>query len=122
MKIYGKDYGFFMSVGATAKIAKECKDGMIENLYEIYDLPQGEQIEKVAKIICELIKAEEQRKYYEACGNYEIQTLSVDEVLSLPAKEFTAMQTEMLEAITNGVNREIETKTPKKEVAVPQSN
>lgn len=122
MKIYGKEYGFFMSVGATAKLAKQCKDGKIENLSEIYNLPQGEQLEKVANLICILADAYEDKKFYEACGNYERQHLSVDAILSLPSDEFQAIQTEMLEAITKGAHREIETETAKKAEAVPELN
>lgn len=122
MEIYGKNIGFFMSVGATAKLAKECKDGDISNLAEVFNLPQGEQLEKTAEFVCILAEAEENRKYFEACGNYDKQTITVDEILSLPADKFTELQTEMLDAINAGAHREIETKAPKKAEAVPQSN
>lgn len=119
MKIYGKEFSFFMSVGATAEIAELCKDGNIENLRLIFELPQAEQLLTIAKMVCILANAYEQKKFYESFGNYEKQILTEDIVLSLPSDEFTSMQNEMLEAIINGSKRNVVLKEPKKEEAAP---
>lgn len=50
MLIYGKEYGFRFTVGASIKIAKLCPEGKLENLEAILNAPTAEALESIAKM------------------------------------------------------------------------
>lgn len=98
MKIYGKERGFLMTVGASAAIAKLCPDHKLEKWTEMLrESDDVVSIENRAKLIAALNEGYEQNRAFSE-PDYRPDPLTVEAILALPNREFLALLTEALNA------------------------
>lgn len=116
MVIHGREVDFKMTVMAAGQISKLCPKGQIKNLPAVLsgDIGDYDRIMNTAKIMVYMSEGYEKAKSYED-PSYEQHPLTVDEILSLEADEFTGLQTLVLARFKG--KREVETEPSKKESA-----
>ena len=115
MFLFGRERGFLMTVGASAELAKRCPGKRLENWAEM--LKNGDDVETIenrAALICILNKGYEDNKHY-SDPDYEMEPLTMGQVLSLTNSEFLKLLSEALEATQP--KREIESVPLKKNTA-----
>ncbi len=116
MILHGREVDFKMTVMAAGQIAKLCPKGQIKYLPKVLsgDVTDYDRILNTAKIIVYMSEGYENNKKFED-PEYQTRPLSLDEVLSLEAAEFNALQTLALKRFQG--KREVESEPPKKENA-----
>lgn len=102
MYINGREVNFLRTMGANAEIADLAPDGDIGKLGEIMQGLTAESIKVTAKFICALNKGYISNHKY-ADPTYDVNPLTLEEVLSLAEKDFMALVNEALSAYTNEV-------------------
>lgn len=113
MQIYGREYGFKLTVGASAKIADLCPDG---DLSKVGDLMKGRysRITKTgADFICALSEGYEIALKYERPG-YEPHPLCREMVMSLDPEVFAKVQQAAMEAFARDQKGSVQVEPAKK--------
>lgn len=116
MEIYGKEYGLFLTTGATGEVADRCPDGKLQNLekYLSTDLPQKELFERIAGLAVVLNEGYERREAYKRQEPFDgTSVLKADVLLSLDVPAFLAVQSEVIKAIREGSKISVEAKPSK---------
>lgn len=116
MLLHGREVDFKMTVMAAGQIAKLCPKGQIKNLPKVLsgDIGDYDRILNTAKIMVIMNEGFENAKKFED-PSYKANPITLDEVLSLEADEFTALQSLVMQRFKG--NREVESEPPKKENA-----
>lgn len=113
MEIYGREYGFKLTVGASARIADMCPGG---ELGKVGELMKG-RYSKVTKVGADFIVAlsegyETARKFAEP--GYVPQPLTRELLMSLDVKTFTAVQQAAMDAFSRDQRTSVEVEASKK--------
>lgn len=99
MNVYGREYGFFYSVGAEEQIA---------------NVPENSSVRmRAAAFAVAMSRADEKRKHYEN-REYVEDPLTLDMALSLSHAEFDQMCDEAKAAYDEGMKRLVEVEEDKK--------
>ena len=117
MKIYGKDYQFRLTIGASAELSKLCPDGDIAKIQSMLAKDYGTNIAFTAKMAAIMSKGYEMAMRFEAgehVNEKEITSLTEEMVLALPPKEYYQLQNEVYASFAKDVNTTVETEPEKK--------
>lgn len=114
MKIFGEEYGFALTVGASAEIADLCPDGDLSRIAEVLEGSFSKTVKFTASFISAMAKGYDDEKRY---NGEEIthRPLTVDMVLALPSDVFKEVQDAALAAFRGDMKTTVEVAPPKKE-------
>lgn len=113
MKIYGRDYGFKMTVGASVEISEMCPDGDIKNIGQLLEGRFSQVSRTGAEFICALSRGFEAAKSFEEPG-YKPAPLTVELLMTLDQETFTETQLEAMRAFKNDKQGTVEAEPAKK--------
>ncbi len=117
MKIYGKDYQFRLTIGASAELSKLCPDGDIAKIQSMLAKDYGTNIAFTAKMAAIMSKGYEMAMRFEAgehVNEKEITSLTEEMGVALPPKEYYQLQNEVYASFAKDVNTTVETEPEKK--------
>lgn len=115
MIVHGKERSFLLTVQASVDIAEMCPGGDLGRIGEALEGPTNKNLRFIAKFIAALSRGYESSRKYEEPG-HEPDPLTVDEIMSMPFKEITALLSEAMTVFSEGTKTEVELKdSPKKE-------
>lgn len=111
MIIHGKDIRFALTVGASAEIAALCPGGDLRKVGEMLGDNYAASVEFAARFIVALNRGHAQSVKWET--GVEAETITAEEVLSLPAAKFGELQQEAMASFRADAAGEIETEPEK---------
>lgn len=113
MKIFNYDYGFLLTVGASAEIADLCPNGDIEKLGEALDGAYSHTLDITNGMIVAMSRGYEMNKAFENPG-YEPHPLTKDVLMALPQSVFAEVEAEAVKAFSASKERAVEVEAKKK--------
>lgn len=113
MQIYGREYGFKLTVGASARIADLCPGGDLSKVGELMQGRYSKITRAGADFIVALSEGFETARKFEAPG-YEPRPLSRELLMSLDPKTFTAVQQAAMDAFARDQRTTVEVEASKK--------
>lgn len=113
MKIFGEEYGFMLTVGASAEIAKLCPDGDLNRMNEVIGGNFADAVTFSAKFIVAMANGYDDAKRF-AGETVTHKPLTLDMVMALPGSEFAEVQTAALAAFGEDLNPSVEIDSKKK--------
>lgn len=114
MKIFGEEYGFALTVGASAEIADLCPDGDLNRMNELLSGRMSKTINFTASFITALAKGYDEVKRYSG-EEVTHKPLTVEMVKSLTTDVFYQVQAEALAAFREDTKTTVEVAPPKKD-------
>ena len=113
MKIYGEEYGFMLTVGASAAIADLCPDGDLNRMNEVLSGRLSKTIDFTASFIAAMAKGFDDAKRY-AGEEVTHRPLTADMVLALQKDEFKDVQAAAIAAFRGDTETTVEVAPSKK--------
>lgn len=113
MKIFGEDYGFMLTIGASAEIAKLCPDGDISRMSEVIGGNYADAVNFSARFIVAMANGYDDKKRFDG-EEVTHRPLTVEMIMALPGNLFAEIQTVALAAFGEDVKPSVETKPSKK--------
>ena len=114
MKIFGHEYGFAMTVGASAEIADLCPDGDLSKIGELLSGERfGETAMAGASIITALARAHDSVKRFEG-EEVNHPTLTVEMLFALPQATYMEAMSEAMSAFRQDMQTTVEVEPSKK--------
>lgn len=107
MYIFGKDYGFMLTVGASGEIADLCPDGDIERLGEALEGSYNQTLNVATGMIVAMSRGFETHRAFEEPG-YKADPLTRDMILALSQADFKALEEEAVAAFSSSTRRSVE--------------
>ena len=115
MKIFGNQYDFALTVGASAKIAEMCPDGDLSRIGEVLSGNNfSETAKNGAEIVVAMASAADAVKRFEGAPA-EHPALTVEMLFALSQADFMAAMTEAMSAFGRDSKPTIEVEPSKKE-------
>lgn len=114
MEIYGKEYGFRLTVGAACDIASRCPDGELQKFADLltgHGLADGTE-GRIAFLVA-LSRGEEEARAFEMPG-YRPEPLTPELLRTLPIVTFNELLAEASEAFGEGLKTTVGVKPAKK--------
>ena len=111
MNIFGHDYHFLLTVGASADIADLCPEGDIERLNEALTGAYSHTLDVAMGMIIAMSKGYENNRELVDPG-YVPKPLTRDQLLNLTQQEFAALEEEAVKAFAVSKERAVEVDTP----------
>lgn len=118
MRIYGKEVGFALTVGASAEVAAMCPGGDLNRVGELLQGDFAETAEFAAKFIVALNKGYVSKKKWEGETAEEV---CFEEIMSLDSRTFFDLQMEAMKAFGEDSEPEIETDAKKNQEGAESS-
>lgn len=87
MKLFDKEYGFKLTVGASAELAKACPEGDMNRLDEVLDGAYSGTIDGASKFLLALSRGYEQARAFEEIG-YKPQPLTEELIAAMDFDQF----------------------------------
>lgn len=116
MELWGKEYGFLLSVGAEQEIARLCPEGDLRRLGELLRGRTADTIGLSTEIVCILSRWHEKARRFRE-PDYKETPLTRELILMLPVEEFARVQNEALRAMLADRTASVEAEAEKKGVA-----
>lgn len=113
MKIFGEEYGFMLTVGASAAIADLCPDGDLNRMGELLQGRFSDTVNFTASFIVAMAAGFDDAKRY-AGEEITHKPLTAEMVLSLPSDAFQEVQTAALAAFASDTKATVEVAPAKK--------
>ena len=113
MKIFDEDYGFMLTVGASAEIADLCPDGDLNRMNELLQGRFSQTINFTAKFIQAMAKGFDDAKRF-AGEEVTHKPLTAEMVLALPSNVFKDVQAAALAAFRGDTETTVEVAPSKK--------
>ena len=114
MVIFGEDYGFLLTIGASAAIADLCPDGDLSRIEEVLDEKKLSQVINFTAHLCEaMAKGFDDAKRY-AGEEVTHKPLTAEMVLALPKDDFKDVQAAAVAAFRGGTETTVEVAPSKK--------
>ena len=115
MEIFGEEYGFKLTIGASAAIAELCPEGDLARIEEVLD---GKRVAKVINFTASFIEAlakgfDDARRY--AGEEVTHKPLTADMVKALPSNVFKEVQSAAIAAFRSDTETTVEVAPSKKE-------
>ena len=109
MIIYGREYKFFLTIGASVEIAELCPGGDIKRIGEVLNTekPLGENIGVISGIVCALSKGAEVKKAFENVG-YVPEPITKEISYSLDNNTYNELVSEAFAAYIGGKQTSVE--------------
>lgn len=113
MKIFDEEYGFMLTVGASAEIADLCPDGDLNRMSEVLNGRFSQTINFTAAFIQAMAKGFDDAKRF-AGEEVTHRPLTAEMVLSLPSNVFKDVQAAALAAFKGDTETTVEVAPSKK--------
>lgn len=113
MVIFGEEYGFLLTIGASAAIADLCPDGDLNRMPEVLNGSYSKTANFIAALIEAMAKGFDDAKRY-AGEEVTHKPLTAEMVLALPGNLFKDVQAEAIEAFNNATKTTVEVAPSKK--------
>ena len=113
MKIYGEEYGFYLTVGASAEIADLCPDGDMNRIGELLDGRIADTIRFTAALVAAMSKGFDDAKRF-AGEEVTHKPLTERMLLSLPSDLFREVQDAAIEEFKAGTKTTVQVAPSKK--------
>lgn len=114
MEIFGHEYGFLLTVGASAKVSDLCPGGDLTRIGEAFGASSfGSTIRFVAEFIAALAKGYDDAERF-AGRPVDHPPLTAEMVLALPSSEFNAARQEAMSAFGGSMKGSVEAEPSKK--------
>lgn len=97
MELFGKNYGFKLTVGASAELAKACPDGDMHRIGEMLEGAFGGTVDGAASFLLALSRGYEQARSFAEPG-YQPAPLTPELIAAMDFDQFKAAMTEAGEA------------------------
>ena len=120
LKIYGEEYGFKLTIGASAAIADLCPDGELERMDEVLQGKVSDTLKFTASFIEAMAKGFDDAKRY-AGEEVTHRPLTADMVMSLPSADFREIQAAALASFREDLQQTVEVAPAKKKEKEPTS-
>lgn len=117
MEIYGRNYGFRLTVGAACDIAEKCPGGELKNFQQLLVGDAASATEGRTVFLCALSRGDEEARSFEEPG-YKPAPLTRALLRSLDISTFGALMAEASEAFKAGLETAVGVKAKKNEDAV----
>ena len=114
MVIFGEDYGFMLTVGASAAISDLCPDGDLTKIGDLLEGKTGDVIRFTAQFIVEMAKGFDDAKRF-AGEEITHRPLTIEMVMALPSDVFKEAQAAAISAFRGDTKTTVEVAPPKKE-------
>ena len=115
MEIFGEEYGFMLTIGASAEIADFCPDGDLSRIEEVLDENKFSQVVKFTAHFCEAMAKgfDDARRF----SGEEVthRPLTAEMVLALPKDDFKDVQSAAIAAFRGDTKTTVEVAPSKKE-------
>ena len=118
MKIYGEEYGFMLTVGASALISDLCPDGDLTKMDALLNGRYSQTVNFTAAFIEAMAKGFDDAKRY-AGEEITRKPLTAEMVKSLPIDVFRDVQAAALAAFKNDTTASVEVASSKKKEENP---
>lgn len=118
MKIFGEEYGFALTVGASAEIAEMCPNGDIKRIGEILDGRYSQTLKFLVSFIVAMAKGYDAQKWVQG-EDITHRPLTEEMVLALPNDVFKEVQSAAFEAFHADMKTSVEV-APSKKKATPK--
>ena len=119
MEIFGEEYNFMLTVGASAAIADCCPDGDLNRLSEILDGKFSQTIDFTAKLVEAMAKGYDDAQRF-AGKEVTHKPLTAEMVKALPGAAFKELQSAAFASFKADSQASVEVAPPKKEENLPQ--
>lgn len=116
MIIFGHEYGFMLTVGASEEVSELCPDGDLSRLGEILQGSYKDTIDVVTKMILSMSRAYDLNKAFEGHPQ-EHPELTAEMLKALPQDKFIAVQQEAMSAFRGDTQTTVEVEPSKKKDA-----
>lgn len=114
MVIFGEEYGFLLTIGASAAIAELCPDGDLSRIEEVLDENKLSQVINFTAHLCEaMAKGFDDAKRY-AGEEVTHRPLTADMVLALQKDDFRDVQAAAIAAFRGDTETTVEVAPAKK--------
>ena len=113
MEIFGEEYGFMLTVGASADIADLCPDGDLNRIGEVLDGRVSKSIDFIASFIVAMAKGFDDARRY-AGAEVSHRPLTVDMVKALPSDVFKEVQSAAFASFRGDTKTTVEVAPSKK--------
>lgn len=113
MKIFGEEYGFMLTVGASAAIADLCPDGDLNRIGELLDGKVSDTINFAASFICAMAKGFDDARRF-AGEEITHRPLTTEMVKALPSDVFNEVQSAAILAFKGDTKTTVEVAPAKK--------
>lgn len=107
MLIHGKERGFKLTVGASRKISQLCPDKDIKNIGKLFQTADTTQMIDYISIICASLSEGYEMMQKFSQKDYEMDPLTVEEILSLGIDEISLLQDEMMATLERDLKTEV---------------
>ena len=114
MEIFGEEYGFMLTVGASAAIADLCPDGDLNRMNEVLAGRMSQTIDFTASFIAAMAKGFDDAKRF-AGEEITHKPLTAEMVKALPSNVFQNVQSAALTAFREDTKSTVEVAPSKKE-------
>ena len=114
MIIFGEDYNFMLTVGASAAISDLCPDGDLTRIGEVLEGRTGDVIRFTAHFIAEMAKGFDDAKRF-AGEEITHKPLTVEMLMALPSDVFKEIESAAIKAFRGDTKTTVEVAPPKKE-------
>ena len=118
MKIFGEEYGFMFTVGASAAIADLCPDGDLTRMSEVLEGRFSQTVNFTAAFIEAMAKGFDDAKRFSG-EEVTHKPLTAEMVKSLPRDVFKDVQAAALAAFQGDTKTTVEVASPKKKEENP---
>lgn len=125
MQIFGREYKFRFTVGASAKIAELCPEKSLKHIGDCLQKSYPDMVQFVAKMAAIMSEAEERAALFEAGipqEKHRLQPLTVEAALSLPDAEFAQLQKEVFAVWRGDAKQQVETSQNKRQKKTDAEN
>jgi hypothetical protein len=116
MKIFNGEYGFALTVGASAQIADLCPDGDLTRMGELLQGTFSQTVRFTAAFIEAMARGYDDLQIYEG-KEITHEPLTARMVMALPSDVFRVVQEEALEAFRKDTETTVEVAKPKKQTS-----
>ena len=114
MKIFGDEYGFMLTVGASAAIADLCPDGDLNRMGEVLEGRFSDTVKFTASFVAAMAKGFDDARRFSG-EEVTHKPLTAEMMLSLPNSVFKEVQSAALAAFKGDTETTVEVKESKKE-------
>lgn len=113
MKIFGEDYGFMLTIGASAAIADLCPDGDLSRMNELLEGKFSDTAKFMASFVEAMAKGFDDAKRY-AGEEITHKPLTAEMVMALPGDVFKEVQAAALASFRGDTEQKVEVAPSKK--------
>ena len=113
MNIFGNEYGFMLTVGASEEISELCPDGDLSRLGEVLQGSYSQTIGTVTKMLLAMSRAYDLNRAFEGHPQ-DHPELTANMLKALPQDKFLEAQGEAMAAFRNDTKTTVEVEPSKK--------